>query len=264
MLVLLEEELDALRLPRRRPRGCASITRPKSTRSPSTTMPRVGGRLASRRRASASARIAFDGMQPQLPHTPPGTVRARRPRSAGRAARRGSPRRSRPGPAPTTTRSYVRPCARPQTTSATGCSRSAFSSRRKRPASTPSTMRWSHDSVTVITRPGTTCPVAHDRHLADGADREDRRLRRIHDRGEVATTGNMPRFETVNVPPERSSAAKRAGPRPLDQRRAPARTSARERLAVAVAHDRHDEARRRSRSRGRRSPSSWRTMASPS
>src|SRR5580765_7836322 len=97
---------------------------------------------------------------------------------------------------------------RAHSTSASGFSRSAFSSRRKRPASTPSMMRWSQETVTVITRPGTTRPArtTGTSRIAPTA--------RIAACGGLMTaaksvTGSMPRFESVNVPPVRSSDAKR-------------------------------------------------------
>ena len=46
--------------------------------------------------------------------------------------------------------------------------------------------------------------VIDDRARLERADRQDRRLRRVDDRGEAALTPNMPRFDTVKVPPPSS------------------------------------------------------------
>ena len=71
----------------------------------STTMPKVSPCLRSGSTSSAPVRIALVGMQPQFRQTPPRSVLLDDRDVAGRAARRGSRRRSRPGPEPITTRS---------------------------------------------------------------------------------------------------------------------------------------------------------------
>src|SRR5262245_45579836 len=161
------------------------MTRPKSARMLSATMPRAAAVCSSANRA-ASARIAFDGMHPQLPQTPPGlsrsTTAVRSPSWAARIAATYPP-----GPAPTTIRSYSGMAfagARSEE------ERERLLEEHLQPAQESPREHPVDDAVIAGERDRHRparhdASLAHHRRLADRADREDGRLGRIDDGGEV-------------------------------------------------------------------------------